>query len=365
MHRDRVLTASLGGRFEVRRSRRRDEEEGVGASQPPREEGARSVVVGRRILARAREELGYRRVPRLRNVDRLERCDHVVATKAGLYLTTPHESWLLCRGSFYGLTRLGADLLCFQAFPRAGRGRVLRISPAGTVETLIRSLPWGCHQIDQRDGRVYVTDTHRNAVRVYAPGTYALEGEFHPLGELDRGRSSANYAHFNSILVEGERIHLLCHNDTMKGGRRSEILVCDRRFRVLEKIPTPFGSAHNLVLLDGEYVSCDSQHSAVASLARKLHVFENFTRGLSVTDRHVVVGESAYGERSLRARMAGWVSYFDRDWNPVGRLELPGMVQEIRALHEPDWGLSEDLARIRRRPARVPARGPAPGAASG
>lgn len=265
--------------------------------------------------------------------------DHLVATKVGLFALADRRPLLLREGNFYGLTRDGDSLLAFEAFPRIGRGRVLRLDPAGTWSVAVPGLPWGCHQIDVIDGGLWVLDTHHNAVR-----RFGLDGRprdvAYPLGRLGRGRRSPNYGHMNSLWSDGSRVYILCHNETAKTGRRSEILVCGSGLAVERVLPTEAGSAHNLALWRGQPLLCDSLGERLLHGGRALSRIPGFLRGLSIGPAEILVGQSSYGPRSAREALPGGITAIDHDGAIRWQLPLPGQVQEIRGWRAPDAGLS-------------------------
>lgn len=265
--------------------------------------------------------------------------DYLVATKAGLFALADRRAVPLRQGNFYGLTRDGDSLLAFEAFPRIGRGRILRLDPAGRWSVVVRGLPWGCHQIDVIDGRLWVLDTHHNAIR-----QFDLDGRprgvAHPLGRLRRGRRSPNYGHMNSLWSDGSRVYILCHNETAKTGRRSEILVCGPGLEVERVLPTDAGSAHNLALWQGEPLLCDSLGERVLHGGRELCRIDGFLRGLAIGPSEILVGRSSYGPRDAREALSGGITAIDPAGAVRWQLPLPGQVQEIRGWRMPDAGLS-------------------------
>jgi hypothetical protein len=263
-----------------------------------------------------------------------------VATKAGLFLCTPHSSRRVMDGHFYGMTFAGRTLLIFEALPRIRRGRVIAIDDMGRCSIILRGLSHGCHQIEFWNGSLYVVDSYNNRILRFAGGDWRPTGTFHPLGRLDRGRASANYAHMNSLLFRGGRAFIICHNETQKTGRVSEILICDLEFNILERRALEAGNAHNIAFLDGMPVICDSAGGTVTDGRRCYAKYACFTRGLAIAPDMIAVGESEYGNREKRPELSGWIDFHRRDWSLIARLPLPGMVQEIRALFAPDLGLS-------------------------
>lgn len=241
-------------------------------------------------------------------------------------------------GQFYGLTFLGGDLLAFQAFPALNRGRIIRITD-GNVKIINDRMDAGCHQIDVFEDHIYVTDTYGNSVIKLDNQGSQVERYF-PFGTLSSGRGSSNYVHLNSIFFTEDSVCLMCHNETSKTGRKSKIVVLDRDFSSLLSEIEVGENAHNVVVRGGVFNWCNSGAGLLSSSVGKNVSFDNFTRGLSVTDRYVVVGESEYAKRQHRTRVGGWLNFFDHEMRLLQRDYIPGMVQEIRSLRDLDYGLS-------------------------
>lgn len=265
-----------------------------------------------------------------------------VATKRGLFLSRPGKLHHVLPGQFYGLTFIDDALIGFECQMKARTGRLIRISRAtGRMDVLVEGLSPGCHQIDLIRGQLYVTNTYENAILTIDPNTWQITGEHFPLGQLsEEGRSSANYAHINSIWFDGAIIRLLCHNETAKTGRPSEILECGPDMQLRARVPTTAGNAHNIVVDAGSVLICDSANATVSNGTQPIKSFDHFTRGLSLPDGMIVVGESEYASRENRENVGGWINYLDPDWNLIERQRSPGMVQEIRALFREDRALS-------------------------
>jgi hypothetical protein len=271
------------------------------------------------------------------------RFPYLVATKRGLFAAGPEGHAKIAAGEFYGVTFRGDGIDCFEKL--AGRGRVVRYRREGERiadgRVVIRDLSPGCHQIDWAGGFLYVTDTYNNRVLRYDEA-YRQVAEYYPLGPCERGRTSENYAHINSVLFFRGDAYLVCHNETAKTGRASRVLRCDAAFNVLEAYEDCGASAHNIAFLpDGTGLVCDSGGARVIDLHGKVRAeVDLFTRGLSANGTQIVVGGSELAERSARDQVRGRLYFFAPDFTPRGTLDLPGMVQEVRRLDGDDYSLS-------------------------
>lgn len=271
-----------------------------------------------------------------------EAYDFIVATKSGLFLATPSSYLKIMNGEFYGITNYNQYWFIFEAMPDLNVGRILRLSSNdGKVDTIMKGLSVGCHQIDFFCDNLFITDTYNNCIVKLNSDTLEVAKKFYPLGKNFNGRNSDNYAHINSIYNNDNSIYILCHNETSKTGRNSEIIICDKKFSVSRQIRLDAGNAHNIALFKDELILCDSNGSRVSNhFGKTLLQLSNFTRGLSITDDYIVVGESEYANRTERHKKAGWLNYCDHNWEIIKKQRIPGMVQEIRALNKIDYCLS-------------------------
>ncbi len=267
---------------------------------------------------------------------------HICATKKSLLLLNNNKFTKLLRGHFYGITMNAQFIYVFQSFPKLCKGRILKISPNGSVMSLIENLSEGCHQIDIRENNLFIVDTYNNKILQYNLDNLSENKVFFPLGPLLDGRQSINYQHMNSILLGKENNLILCHNEFIKTGKFSEILVCDKSFKVIKQIKINSKCAHNIGLTSRKrYLFCNSLENSISNERYDEVQLSSFTRGLSITEDCIVVGESDYGKRDIRDRLNGWINFFDHKLVLINRMRVPGLVQEIRALHDIDLTLSK------------------------
>ncbi len=266
---------------------------------------------------------------------------YAIATKRGLFTLRDGELTLILAGSFYGITRLDDSLLVFEN--AAGHGRILGLDlthdlRVGAARLVHRGLSPGCHQIDVVDGRLLIADAYNNRILALDLATHRATSHY-PLGRLAEGRSSPNYAHMNSIYRHDGRFFVVCHNESAKTGRFSEILVLTPGFEVTERIETPSRSAHNVAAHRGTFYHCDSLSNGLRADDELVFVGNHFTRGLSISDDYILVGGSEYARREDREKVPGYL-YVLHDGVLATSFPVPGMVQEIRRLDAPDYGLS-------------------------
>lgn len=265
----------------------------------------------------------------------------IVGTKAGLFLTKPDKYIKILSGQFYGLTKYNNYWFLYEAITGLNVGKILRLSNDGSIKVVMKGLSVGCHQIDYFCGNIFITDTYNNCIIKVDPDTMDIISKFYPIGGLDNGRESLNYAHMNSIFYNDGNIYIVCHNETVKTGKNSTILKCNKNFDFIEEIGTDAGNAHNVVVYKNEIVYCDSSSNRVSnSNGETLAQCKNFTRGMSINEDFVVVGESEYSTRSYRHMKGGWINYFDHYWKLKEQQKIPGMVQEIRSVNKIDFCMS-------------------------
>lgn len=278
--------------------------------------------------------------------------DHLVATRKGLFVARPGAHRQIAHGQYYGIAIGGDTIYAFEACDRprirSNRGRIIRLRHrAGRIEhadVLARHLDNGCHQIDIIDGALLVTDTYnQRLLRIPLDG-----GEtemLHPLPLPIEGEPDT-YLHVNSLLACGDAIYLLLHNDSGRTGRDSAIAMFDRQWTRTGTIPLAGQGCHSLAMLeDGTLLSCGSAAGEiVGSDGRAIKISNRMTRGLSVDADRIVVGGSVFLEREARDDAPGSVDLLTRDYRPLGSVELPGPVMDIRRIDGQDRSLSAFLA---------------------
>lgn len=270
--------------------------------------------------------------------------NYLIATKRGLYQIKNKRLRLLLLGEFYGITICDHEVFVLQRL-KHGSSHILRF-PIVEENIMVNDkvvfkngLNWGCHQIDYFDNHLYVMDTSKNRVIKISLSSDIVD-DFYPLGKLENGRSSGNYAHMNSIYADSGNVYIMCHNDSVKTDRYSEIAVLDLDFEVQKIIRTRSRSAHNVAVLNNNFYYCDSLNATLKKDGKVLFRTSNFTRGLSISKRYIVVGGSEYAKRSKRRLSKGSIYFLNHRGELLDAFRLPGMAQEIRRLDKTDYGLS-------------------------
>jgi len=269
----------------------------------------------------------------------------LVGTKRGLYQIRQGKLNLIVKGHFYGISHENGNIYAFERMVK--RGRIIRLRTDSNLKitcanVFLRDLSSGCHQIDVYNGTLYICDTYNNRILEIDPSKRKTKGIYYPLDKLSDGRSSTNYGHLNSIYFQGNEVVALCHNETQKTGRASQILILEKDFSVRERIDTNSGSAHNVIPWHGAFLHCDSMNGYL-KLGDKI-VFDAgcFTRGLSVTKHHILLGGGEYSKRKAREYGKGYLFVLDKSsFSLVRKFEFPNMIQEIRRLDDVDFAMSQ------------------------
>ncbi len=187
------------------------------------------------------------------------------------------------RGKYYGMAPETADwerdgrLLVVSRPSQAQNDRLL-VLHHGTGKT-VRKVPLDSrdtHHAVRRGDRLFVTDTYRGRVLVYSLPDVRLEREYSDFTHED---------HVNTVLVEDERLFVLCHN---KG--KSTMVALDRASGDVVELYEDVGEhSHDIAVWRDQFAICDSRGGALilvdrASRACRTVFAEEgaFTKGLAI-----------------------------------------------------------------------------------
>lgn len=265
----------------------------------------------------------------------------IIATKNGLYILENNHLYKILNGEYYGITLYGNNTYIFEKINN--KGRIIAFKKSICVkqkyEIFIDDISPGCHQIDFIDNYLFITDTYNNRLL-----KYNLDGdkinEYYPLGKLSNSRESHNYSHINSIYGFRESIYILCHNESKKTGKKSEIIKLNNKMKVIKKIKIDALSAHNCVIYDDKILVCDSLNKRLIYDNIEVLKCNLFTRGLSVFNDLIFVGGSEYANRDKREFAKGAIFVLDNNFNLIDKVKMPAMVQEIRGTNHEDYSFS-------------------------
>lgn len=275
----------------------------------------------------------------------VEKFDYVVASRNGLYLVN-RDAWTkFCDGVFFGVTVHQGQLYCFESGQSAcnpsKRGRIVRFDPddgSAEPEVLVEGLDDGCHQVDFIGDAFFIVDTYRQAVLEFDRGLRPIATHY-PVPAAAFNDWKGGYVHMNSIIGRGEDILLMLHKGSFGP---SEVIAVDREFQIRRRMPLAGHRCHDLVPLeDGRLLYCDSTAgSLVVHGGPSIKIDTMMTRGLAVGQAEIAIGSSLFTERIGRRAIPGFLTFLDREYNRLARLELPAAPTQIRRLDGMDLSLS-------------------------
>jgi hypothetical protein len=200
------------------------------------------------------------------------------------------------------------------------------------------------HQIAQSTEGLYLANTGRNSL-VYL----ANDGRRH---EYFFDDLNYDYNHVNSVFPYGNKMLVMLHN---KAHKESQVVVMnhdqrhgftrDKSFSLWEI------GCHNVYVegkqlfyngsRENRFVQADLAHSRINQTIR----LDGHTKGMSVSDGHILIGMSEHTVRDQRARSKGYLVVIDKSTLAVTATvdinfpDLPhpvGNINEIRNLSAPD-----------------------------
>ncbi len=259
----------------------------------------------------------------------------LVSTKRGLYILNKKSIIKVLAGEYFGITCSDDSVYAFEKVDKS-TGRLLKLNfdknyNLSSFKVIFNNLSSGVHQIRLFGDYLFLADTYNNRI-IKVSTTNSTRSNFYPLGKLDKGRKSANYGHINSISFHNNHIYLMCHNETSKTGRFSEIVKLDHNFNILSIIKTNSTNAHDIVFYKNDILHCDSMSKNL--IKNDTVVFESdfFTRGILLDNDFIFLGGSEYAKRGNRNKVSGYMQILDKNFNEVDSFTMPGMVQDMTKL---------------------------------
>ena len=271
---------------------------------------------------------------------------HLMSSREGLYAINKRQYQKILEGQFFGLTFKDQQIYCFQAHDimstKSFKGRVIVLEvehqKIQKAEVAIKGLDNGCHQMDFINDRLYIADTYNQRVTVFEENLKSYH-HFYPLPKAKRFQYHQGYVHMNSISCYDGQIYLLLHNGWKK---QSEIIRTDFRLNIQERSSLPGFGCHDIVFLeDDSYLVCNSAFGSVINGKNLvIEVGNMMTRGLSVDEETIAVGDSFYAIRLLRRYAPGNVYFYDRDYQFQAKLPVPAAPTDIRKIDGRDYAVS-------------------------
>lgn len=206
------------------------------------------------------------------------------------------------------------------------------------------------HQISHCDGGLYIANTGFNSLDYVSLETPSRQRHF-----FNGLRQDVN--HVNSVYPCGAEQVLSVLNN--RGRKLSELAVLRRDsrkgFELIETLPLWDVECHN-IFADGDLLVYNASKKGdfvavgmnTERVIRRIH-FPGYTKGLSVTEKHFIVGYSDHAPREERMTSRGHLAVINRrtlDLMTCVNLNHPshppgiGNVNEVRCLSETDYGHS-------------------------
>ena len=193
-------------------------------------------------------------------------------------------------------------------------------------------------QYDPKTNYLWITAPNQNKVIVINLATRERH-DVYP----NKARVGTNWNHFNSVTIDGDKMMVNAHNG-ISAIPHGQIYFCDR-----EKLTTSYVidmrrsvQSHNCFMFNGELHTCSSNTGQItnyAGVSLRQGRIRGYVRGISITEKFLLVGESARAAREDRVNADGFIHVYDR-WNlkHLRTISFPncGQILAIRILNQKD-----------------------------
>ena len=279
----------------------------------------------------------------VRIVDRdLADCHWLVTSPQGVFAVGAGGVKTVLYGWFFGICRDGDTLYLFENCARRDRsaalGRIVRIALVGDrlgdATVLAKGLHANCHQVALIDGLLCLVDTDNQAIRRFTTDGTAVDVQ-RPFPAAEPSDTSGAYLHLNAIAQVGNRIAILLHNGKAIPEKLSELAWLDHDWRVVERVPLPGHSCHDIVADEHGVLwhSASMSGEIIASDGRRIAITPDLmTRGIAFAHDAVLVGISGFGPRHIRDTLRGGLVLFDRDFNRRAEFTVQSAPTDMIAL---------------------------------
>lgn len=256
----------------------------------------------------------------------------IITCRGGLYVmgakNRVEKIWN--SGLFFGAEFFDNELYLYQDFRHFKVGVIWSIK-SGKRKRIFKLVNSGVHQIRAKDNVLYVVNTYKNALDLYDIKLKFRIKRILPNHELSNGRLSDNYNHFNSILIVGELMYLLAHNNSVKSGKSSELYVIQGE-DVVKIHDLGMKSAHDLYILDDVLLINDSIGSKGLfdfTNGRTIYNIEGFNRGIGFHLGQIVLGVSKVASRHDRDGIGNSIQVLSKKGELVSSFSIDSSPHDI------------------------------------
>ncbi|MES0491816.1 MAG: hypothetical protein ABUK01_17610 [Leptospirales bacterium] len=215
------------------------------------------------------------------------------------------------------------------------------------------------HQIARWKNGVVVANTAFNSV-----GYFDFDKKEHIQYFINDAQNDIN--HVNSVFPCGDnRVHAMMHNRNRKS-ELMELKLTKNNFHLERVIELSHKGCHN-IFISGDTLMYNASRFGYFIMTNinniknstRVEFSGQHTKGLSISEKYIIVGHSDLAVRKVRDKSNGYISFIDRnsltllktiDLSSSGKLGHPlgnfpvGNVNEVRVLMEKDYGHSMEAA---------------------
>ena len=192
------------------------------------------------------------------------------------------------------------------------------------------------HQIDYIGNLLYITVATKPKSEVFV-----LDEKYKIVDKFVAGWDNA---HLNSIFEFGGMINIIAHNRTAKTGRKSDLIRLDKNHNVKEIKKSIGRSCHNYYTNGKTELWCNSHGNSIIKNGKmfKEFVITEFIRGLSVSEKYLIVGSTMLNkDKGLRSDGAGKVYIYTNSGKHISTVILKkSQIRDIRQKSHLDLTIS-------------------------
>ncbi len=187
------------------------------------------------------------------------------------------------------------------------------------------------HQLQYHKEHLFLVDTGHNCIKVIDCKTYQWT-DIIPFP----GRLGSDIDHINALSISDNKLHI-----SSLGGRACIYAIDGEKYNCLRNMKF-VNNVHNIFVLDGKVCVHHSEGGTIVDENGQSPLnIGPYNRGIIITDKYILSGQSALSERERRGdqKNIGRIAIFDRGKKKkLGQIILPqaGQVLEIRCLNQKD-----------------------------